>query len=352
MRLLGLLCILISFNSSAVMPWGLCPGTPVTGMIPCDTVCFGPAGLALGQNYVTQEGRLQSEISGNTNLWIKANNEHISYQTSYLSQSNLSNTSRATALDGVSKVVSTSIDKYAVEKARGSEYFVQQYANLKKNIRVQRAVLENGKSYKGAYNSPTGEHLLTEIESYANVNKEQEALLAALEPSKTQEFHLDAKQKAALFFISNSNDSTEANMHRYGGYLTQDVVNQEEWDVVLKALVTLYAFNPKYNGDESEYTKSDGFKLNMKLAQVRNQYALNSLVNSITLSGEESETITYEMSVQNINQANNVSGIIKMLLPHELQSELVFQKAIENNLLHTYLKQSRNKNALKVIAGL
>lgn len=333
-------CIMTPFHLSAAAPWGLCPGTPVTGQIPCDTQCFGPAGTNLGSTYVEAETSLQNAFNENTNSWVSANDTFIDYVGNYYSQALSSNTKRIQALDGVAKSITLSLELLSEAHSRSINHFVNSYRQLHSDMKAADLVRDNSKNYISKFNSPTGEYLLSNIEEHANNLQRQKKLNVVNDIQTVKKDFLSLNQQIIMLSQPNSAGVGDLSINDFDNFIVDGEVNKEKLEVALQSIYTIY-FN----------TVIDSKSLISKRKSIKMGVALDSLMKTLRFIDEDTKIRAIEDDLYNQNFNAYVSGANTFSLHHALKQEHVYQKAIENNLLNSYFKQVKTNNALKVISA-
>ncbi|MEJ6534041.1 hypothetical protein [Pseudoalteromonas lipolytica] len=317
--------------------WGLCPGTPVTGMIPCDTACFGPAGTNLGVTYTEAELQLQSTFNENTQKWSELNNTAMDYFSKYFERSNTTNVNRTRALDGVSKAVTFALEQYSQVNSRNIDSFIQSYRELHANMRQADLVRENSKNYSSDYSSFTGDYLLRSGKKRAEYLKLQQSKDAINELIKSEVKKVNSNEQGVLLVQASQTADDELSIIDFGSLLLKEHLNEEELTILLKAS---YIFYLPYTGVDDEQTR---------LQNAKTSIALNTLFKSLDFVKEDEQSHLLGDNIHQLNFESYVNGANISLPTHTLRQELVFQKSVENTLLHSYLKKVKDKNALKVI---
>jgi len=316
--------------------WGLCPGTPVTGMIPCDTVCFGPAGTNLGVTYTESELQLQNAFNENTQKWSELNNTAMDYFSQYFERSNTTNVNRARALDGVSKAVTLSLEQYSQVNSRNIDSFIQSYRELHANMRQADLVRENSKNYSSDYSSFSGDYLLRSGKKRAEYLKLQQSKDAINELIKSEERKVSSNEQGVLLVQASQTADDKLSIVDFGPLLLKEHLNEEELTILLKAG---YVFYLPYTNEDDEQAR---------LQNARKSIALNTLFKSLEFVKEGEESHSLVNNKHQLNFDSYVNGANISLPTHTLRQELVFQKSVENTLLYSYLKKMKAKNALKV----
>ncbi len=333
-------CAMASFHVSAAAPWGLCPGTPVTGQIPCDTQCFGPAGTNLGSTYVEAETALQNAFNENTNSWVSANDTFIDYVGNYYSQAQSSNTKRIRALDGVAKGVTLSLELLSETRSRSINNFVNSYRQIHSDIRTADLVRDNSKNYISKYNSPTGVYLLSNIDEHANNLQRQKKLNAINNIQDNKKDFLSLNQQAIMLSQPNNAGAGDLSINDFDDFIVEGEVNNEKLEVALQSIYTIY-FNEVI----------DSNTLSNKRKAIKMGVALDSLMKTLRFIDEDTKIKAIEDDLYNQHFNAYVSGANTVALHHALKQEHIYQKAVENNLLNSYFKQVKTNNALKVISN-
>ncbi|MGP4943187.1 hypothetical protein [Pseudoalteromonas nigrifaciens] len=336
-----LLALFLAMQSSYVFsaaPWGLCPGTPVTGQVPCDTSCFGPAGTNLGSTYTQAETELQNAISENTNSWVSANDTFIDYLGDYYDQAYQSNADRVTALDGTSKTITLSLDLISQTYSRSIDHFVESYRVIQSDLRIAKQVHENAKAYMSNHTSPTGDYLLSNIEDYANNRELQKKLDIVNTLQRDKGNHLNSNQQSLLLGQVNNAVDGELTIYNFDDFIVSGEINEEQLKLVMTSVYALYLEDSK-NPNE----------LVSRSNNVKKEIALDALIKTLRYISETNELQSLENDIYNQNFTSYVSGANKANFKHALKQEHVYQKAIENNLLNSYFKQAKANNALKII---
>ncbi|MBE0420517.1 hypothetical protein EI165_10330 [Pseudoalteromonas nigrifaciens] len=339
-KLIGLLLLFNSSFAIGAQPWGLCPGTPVTGQIPCDTSCFGPAGTNLGSTYTQAEAELQNAFADNTNSWVSANDTFLDYLGDYYEQSYLTNNNRVRALDGTSKTISLSLELLSEIHSRNIDHFVESYRILQTDFRVASVVHENSKTYMSNFGSHTGDYLLANIDSYANNKLLQDRLNVVNNLQADKANHLDKNQQSFLLGQVNNAMAGDLNIDDFDNLIVEGDLDEEELELVLTTIYTLYL-------NEDKNSKS----LLNRSKNVKKEIALDALSKTLRFISNDNDLKSLEDDIYNQNFKADTSGSNKVALEHALKQEYIFQKAIENNLLNSYFKQAKTNNALKVISN-
>ena len=332
---LVLFAILFS-NLTFANNWGLCPGVPVTGMIPCDTACFGPAGTNLGLTYTEAELQLQSSFSENTQKWSVLNNTAMDYFSQYYLRSNTSNQNRARALDGLSKSVRFALEQLSHVKSRNVDSFIKSYKELHMNMKQADLIRNNSKNYTTDYTSFTGDYLLKTGEKRAEFLELQKSKDAIYELVKNEERKVNSNEQGVLLIQASQTAEDEISILDFDSLILKDHLNKDELQVFLKAAYIL--FLPE-RAEEVEQERNLKTKKTM---------ALDTLFRTLEYVEEGEQSYSMESNVHQLNFDSYVKGANISLPAHTLRQELVFQKSVGNELLHSYLKHVKSKNALKV----
>lgn len=329
--------LLFSVNVKANM-WGLCPGMPVTGMIPCDTSCFGPAGTNLGSTYVNSEGQLQEALANNANNWVSMNNTYLEYLSNYYERVNLNNSNRATALDGVAKSIAIALDLFSEVQTRSTDHFVNSYQQIQTELRTADLVKENTLNLNPSEGAPTGTFLLSHIDDFANSYHHQKALDSINDYVSNRADAINSTQQGLLLAQANHKADSELSIYDLPQQILDGTLTDEEWLETLQSIAALY----------TKLKSSDDIE--SKRLNIRNQLALNMLSKSFKLrnNGEEA-AFDLEEHIQSLNLKNYLSGENTRAYKHTLKQEIVYQQSIQNSLLHSYLEQKKANNALKII---
>lgn len=328
--------LLLSFQVNANQ-WGLCPGPPVTGMIPCDTRCFGPAGTKLGATYSKSELSLQNSFYDNANSWVSMNNAYLDYASVYFDNANSSNSKRATALDGVSKTVMGSLDLLSQIKARNVDHFVESYRLIKADFRTADNVRENSKNYSSDRTSPTGDYLLGKIDKHAEQKVLQGKLDIVNELHKDKSNYVDSSEQALLIAQSAHAASDEISIMDFPQFVIDEGLDDESLHMALKSIFALYLKREQINSKDE------------KINAIKREFALNALSKTLRYINADAEIKSIEDEIYQRNFDVYVSGRNTVALKHALKQEHTFQKALENTLLNSYLKQVKTNNAIKII---
>lgn len=336
-KYLATILLLFSFNAMS-NNWGLCPGTPVTGMVPCDTSCFGPAGTRLGTNYVEVETTLQNAFLENANYWVSTNNAYVEYLSSFLKQSNISSTERVRAYDGVAKMMTASIERFSKTKERTTDHFISSYQQIHKDLRTQEVVIDNAKNYSNSNGSFTGNYLLKRIDEHADFRTAQSKLTAIVDILEDKRSNIDSGQQAMLLGVSEQKSDDELTVQDFAQLIVDAELNNEQYEAALKGMITLY---------ETRKVTENHHELRQQLL---NDVALNTLSSSLVIHNDnEYNPLLSSEHIRNMHFDAYTSGEYATSLKHALNQEYATLVSVQNALLNDYLKQKRALNAVKTL---
>lgn len=337
MKKLAIIAFALCSSPVSANLWGLCPGVPVTGMIPCDASCFGSASMNLGMAYTEAEVSLQSAFYENINSWASMNNVFLDYVADYYNRVNSSNSNRITAQDGVSKSVMASLELLSQTHSRNIENFVESYRILHKDMRLADLVRDNTKSYASERTSPTGDYLLVKIDEYAEDRAVQGNLDVINEIHKNKSKYINSSEQSLLIAQSAHAAEDELTIMDFPQLVVDGELNEKQLEITLKTIFALYL----NKGAVDTAAK--------KLQVIKREMALDALSKTFRFINEETKLDSMEEELRQLDFQTVVSGRNTMAFKHTLKQEHVFQKAVENKLLNSYLKQVKTNNALKII---
>lgn len=335
--LLILLCLIPGIGHSN-QPWGLCPGTPVTGMIPCDTACFGQAGLDLGIEFVAQELQLDNAFVDNTSKWVDFNNTYVDYATQYANDKGSNHQQFVRALDGVAKKVSLSFEMAAGISARNVDNVINNYIQMRKDSQKVKYIYTNIFDLNSPYTSFKGDWLLSNLEQYQQQKNSQIELESPLVMASEPNYDMTTTEKALALTKPTIDDPIVSSV---GRLLSQDLLSEPEAKSLSRSLSVLFVDN---NIDRSSAMS--------RVKQVKRKLALSLLIDSLYLNKKGSELSGYQFDAIKMALAEDLSGANKRALPHALNEEIIYTQALANTLLSGYLKQKRQKNALAAVGNL
>ena len=319
----------ISFQSLGNM-WGLCPGTPVTGMIPCDTACFGKAAIDLGVNVSKSEAELQSEFTNNSKKWADLNSTFVDVLTNYSEQKSNTHLEYIKALNGLSYKISGGLEQKAKTVEKNNQHLVTSYKSLMHESLMGKQVLATSLDYGVKSNGLKGEQLVLNQNHIGNFYKEQESKKRIPVLLDDQRLHL-SNDEVANYILNDFDSTDELKLNKIGLKLAERSLSKSDFDSVSLKLIALYS------GDSSNKES---------LKNTRAKFAINALLGAISIDDKNDKSYELSEQINQLNLSEDLSGSVKFATSRILKEEVVYTQAVSNVLLNELLTIKRDRNAL------
>ena len=327
LRLVLIICLFYLKPSSAVMI-GLCPSTPPIGVIPCDAACFGSAAINMGLTMVQDQASLSQAYLDNTSKWIEVNNTYVESLQTYSDDKMSTSSDRTTALDGVSKKVTLSLDLFAMAIESSYDAIVQNYVQSARESRLSYQVVDTFEQFNSPTASFKGETLIGKSQMYRESLSLQVNKRVGIDVATSPKGKMSAIESSILL-------SKSENQIQLLELLAQDQITTEELLFISSQVGAMNLIN------------ENNTSLDVKLEGKKQELFVSLLLDSYYVLDTGSSNLLKD--VQALIVEEDIRGSLKTMSYKELLVDSAVSNTLINVQLNEYLKLKRKKNVIQAI---